>query len=139
MSKTIYERIFKRLIQLGIDPQNPPEYAKSRSKGFMDLNLDLLYKTTDCMGIALAHYFEQHGDLVPDPDMQIRVYPATKMAEALTYQDQFGYREVYPQPGKVNIAAKKDLNIFLNQWLKNCLEQGHSFRKAGEGSVNDEP
>jgi hypothetical protein len=80
----------------------------------------------------LARYFEITGDLVPDPDTQIRVYPATKMAEALIYQDQFGYREVYPEPGKVNVAAKKDLNHFLSQWLKNCLEQGYSFRKAGE-------
>jgi Uncharacterized protein conserved in bacteria len=72
--------------------------------------------------LALAHYFELAGDLVPDPDMQIWVYPSTKMAEALTYQDQFGYREVYPEPGKVNVAAKRDLNNFLAQWLKNCLE-----------------
>jgi tryptophanyl-tRNA synthetase len=100
MSKIIYERIFNRLIQLGIDPQNPPEYAKSRSKGFMDLNFDLLHKTTDCMEIALSHNFEQSGDLVPDPDMQIRVYPATKMAEALTYQDQFGYRECTRSTGR---------------------------------------
>jgi uncharacterized protein len=138
MHKSIYERIFDRLVQLGIDPHNPPEYAKSRSEGFMDLNLDFLHKATDCVEIALAHYFEMNSDPVPDPDMQIRTYPATKMAEALTYQDQFGYREVYPEPGKVNVAAKKDLNTFLAQWLKNCLDQGHSFRQAGEGTTDGE-
>jgi uncharacterized protein YqiB (DUF1249 family) len=136
MRTTIYERIFKCLVELGIDPYNPPEYGKSQPEGFMDLNLDVLHKTTDCVEIALSHYFEQHSDLVPDPDMQIRIYPATKTAEASTYQDQFGYREVYPEPRKVNVAAKKDLNNFLAQWLKNCLDQGHSFRKAGEGTIN---
>jgi len=46
------------------------------------------------------------------------------MAEALSYQDQFGYQYVYPEPGKVDIKAKKDLNAFLNKWLTNLINQG---------------
>jgi hypothetical protein len=48
-----------------------------------------------------------------------------QMIEALTYQDQFGFRVVYPEPGKVDLRAKKELNQFLGQWLKNLIEQGH--------------
>jgi len=47
------------------------------------------------------------------------------MAEALTYQDFFGYRRVYPEPGQVDLQAKKELNSFLNTWLSNLLTQGH--------------
>ena len=47
------------------------------------------------------------------------------LAEALSYQDSFGYRVVYPEPDKVNLSAKKDLNSFLGQWLSNLKSQGH--------------
>ena len=43
---------------------------------------------------SLAHYYKQGGDLIPDPDMEIKVFPEFEMAEALTYQDSFGYRKV---------------------------------------------
>jgi hypothetical protein len=89
MSKTIYERIYERLEAPRIDPAHLPESAKSKAPGFMDLNLDRLETTQDSVIIALSHYFQQHGDLVSDPDMQIRILPAARMAEALTYQDQF--------------------------------------------------
>ena len=54
------------------------------------------------------------------------------MAEAMTYQDSFGYKEVYhdldPETGKYRKVApklKKELNSFLNKWLSNLLQQGH--------------
>ncbi len=46
------------------------------------------------------------------------------MAEALSYQDSFGYRVVYPESGKVDIKAKKELNQFLDMWLSNLKNQG---------------
>jgi uncharacterized protein YqiB (DUF1249 family) len=134
MSKTIYERIYERLEALGIDPAHLPESAKSKAPGFMDLNLDLLRQEQDFVEIALAHNFLQNGDLVPDPDMEIRILPAGRVAEALTYQDQYSYRVVYPEPGKVNLTAKRELNSFLAKWLKNCLDQGHSFAYQQEAT-----
>ena len=53
-----------------------------------------------------------------------------EMAEALTYQDCFGYREVYPTPGQVDVRAKAELNRFLSQWLSNLLAQGHQLDGA---------
>jgi hypothetical protein len=79
----------------------------------MDLSFEILSKGTDQFICAMAHCFEQNGDLVPDPDMEIRVVPSIQMIEALTYQDQFGFRVVYPEPGKVNLSAKGELNQFL--------------------------
>ena len=65
------------------------------------------------------------GDMIADPDMEVALYPSRQMAEALSYQDCFGYRQVYPEPGKINPRAKKELNSFLNQWLSNIIAQGH--------------
>jgi len=129
MAPTINERIFEKLERIMGDLSRIPAYVKFEAHGFMDLNLDRLYADEGSVTIAPSHYFKQNGVMVPDPDMEVRIYPAMKMAEALTYQDSFGYREVYPAPSKVYLEAKKDLNVFLNQWLSYILEQG--FERVG--------
>jgi len=109
--------------------------AKSESSGFMDLHFDRLYEEDGSVIIALAHYFKQNGDMCSDPDMQLRVYPEHRMAEALTFQQANPpvYQEVYPAPGKVNPRLKKKLNSFLSTWLRNCVSQGHRFTSSVEG------
>ena len=129
MAPTIYERIFRKLEKVLGDLMVIPDDAKYKAHGFMDLNIDRFYGDDESVTIALSHYFMQNGDMVPDPDMEVRIYPDMKMAEALSYQDCFGYRQVYPSPGQVDLKAKKDLNVFLNQWLSNIQEQG--FEKSG--------
>ena len=125
----IYEQNYKRLKKLIPDLDTLPAncYRKSKSNGFMDLSFEVLSRGTDQFICAMAHYFEMNGDLVPDPDMEIRVVPSMKMVEALTFQDQFGFQVVYPEPGKVNPQVKKELNQFLRQWLGNLIKQGHKL------------
>lgn len=129
MAPTINERIFKKLERIIGDPSRLSAYTKFEAHGFMDLGVDRLYTDEESVTIALSHYFKQNGDMVPDPDMEVRIYPEMKMAEALTYQDSFGYRQVYPSPNRVDLRAKKDLNVFLNYWLSNIIEQG--FERSG--------
>jgi len=131
-----YELIYSRLEKLipDLTKLRPGDARKSESPGFMDLNLDVLSKDAEQMRIALAHNYIQEGDVIADPDMEIRVYllPDWKKAEALTYQDTYGYREVYREEGGqilVNVKAKAELNSFLKQWLKNALDQGHRLAK----------
>ena len=131
----IYETIYRKLDRLGAIAalEAGQDYAKSQLGGaFMDLNMDVLERRADHIVIALSHYFEQNGDLCADPDMEIRIYPARGMAEALTFQQAIPpiYREVYPAPGKVAPTLQRELNGFLNTWLRNCLAQGHRFTGA---------
>jgi hypothetical protein len=124
---TIYARIYEKLERLVGDLAAVPEVRKSRVSGFMDLNLDRLSSDGGATVIALSHYYKHpSGDMIPDPDMQIRVMPNEKMAEALSYQDSYMYRTVYGDDGRVvSSAIKQELNDFLEQWLSNCLQQGH--------------
>ncbi len=115
-----YERNYKILEEILGDLSKLPEYLKLKSSGFMDLNMDNLGNNR----IALSHNYEQNGDLIPDPDMEIHILPELKAIEALSYQDTYGYQAVYPEPGKVNIRAKQKLNAFLSHWLKNLRDQG---------------
>lgn len=77
--------------------------------------------------VSLSHYGEQNGDLMADPDMEVRVFPDTKMAEAMTWRNDYVGKTsvVYPEPGKVYPKVKADLNKFLAMWLKNIIDQGH--------------
>lgn len=118
----VHERIYQKLERLGV--LKVKELARLKSSSFMDLVIERLGDSR----YSLSHYCEQNGDLVPDPDMEIRVFPDMRMAEALTYQDSFGFRRVY-EDGKIDAAAKKELNSFLEQWLANLLDQGF---KGGE-------
>jgi len=134
MRKFIYERIYDKLNKLGVIAliENNSEAAKSvvdPSGGFMDLCFDKLDDDRDKVRISLAHYYKQNGDLMCDPDMEILVYHGLNSAEALTFQmaNPPIYQEVYPEPGKVNPKLKRQLNSFLNTWLKNAIDQGHHF------------
>lgn len=130
----VYDQIYEQLLELipGLTELKPGDYRKSMVKGFMDLHLDILERTDKELRIALAHNYEQNGDLVPDPDMEIRVYliPGWKKAEALTYQDRYRFDMVYPEPHLVSPKIKKSLNDFLAQWLTNLKNQGHKLAPA---------
>jgi len=135
----IYETIYKKLIRLipNLDSIAEGNAVTLKADGFMDLHVDVLgrghtaHDGISYTRIALAHYYKHpSGDMIPDPDMEVKVYHDSKqragMAEALTYQDSFGYQEVYPDENHVRPRLKKELNSFLNQWLSNLLQQGHT-------------
>ena len=92
----------------------------------MDLSIDIIRDNDDERVIAMAHNGVQNGDVMADPDMEIKIHKKLETAEALTYQDDYAgvYQEVYPEPGEVNIQLKRELNRFLNQWLDNLAAQG---------------
>ncbi|MDD2387934.1 MAG: hypothetical protein PHP52_14255 [Bacteroidales bacterium] len=97
---------------------------------FMSLYVEKLYDVKNFIGYpgtvySMSHYFEQNGDLVPDPDMTFlfvnddTIYP-------LTFQDQYGYqRGLWNDEGKwmINKKVQDDMVNFGNMWLKNLKEQ----------------
>ena len=138
MSTTIYHRNFRKLVQL------IPKFAELQAghylrfeagAAFMPLSVDVLDRDGTSLRIALAHNFEMNGDLVPDPDMELRVDLKNETVEALTFQDQLVYHEVYPAPGKVYPDLEKSLNSFLSTWLTNLRHQG--FQLVREKPSND--
>ena len=125
-SRDIYARIYQKLQKVVPELMAIEESGKSKVDGYMDLNLDILHKRSTRIVIALSHYYKQNGDMIPDPDMELTVYPKLEIAEALSYQDSFCYRTIYSDDkGTEDIKAKKELNAFLDQWLSNLIEQGH--------------
>jgi uncharacterized protein YqiB (DUF1249 family) len=124
-----------------LDQLQPGTHRTSKSPPFMELHLDVLgveqVHGRRWRRIALAHNYTQNGDVMADPDMEIRVSldPAWPAAEALTYQlDSLGvYQEVYPEPDRVAPRLKRELNAFLKTWLRTLKEQGHSLAPQPTG------
>jgi len=130
MRRTVYEVNYEKLLPLikGMDFEDNC-HKRLKSSGFMDLVVERLgtrdINKKEAEIYSLSHYYEQNGDLMVDPDMEIAVYHDIKMAEALTYQqDNLGiYQVVYPESGKFISKYKTELNRFLGQWLTNIKNQ----------------
>ncbi len=129
----IYQTIFKELSKIiNIETLKQLEHLKFKSSGFMDLNFDFLrVDNQNRYVIAISHYYKQNGDMIPDPDMEIRIdyswSPPT--CEALTFQDTNLYQEIYPivdNVEMVNPIWKKSLNNFLLYWIKKIQRQNYS-------------
>jgi len=109
----IYRRNFNRLVKIGIINEKGElqfkDDLKLKRSGFMDLNFDELEKDEQGQVIAMAHNYIQNGDVMADPDMQIRIIPEMASIEALTFQTSNPptYQEVYPDKTHVRPAVKK--------------------------------
>jgi uncharacterized protein YqiB (DUF1249 family) len=126
------ERIFKNLNVMGVVScvANKVDHAKSKvdCDEFMDLSLDVLNVAGEKARISLAHYYTQNGDLMADPDMEIELDMQAKTAEPLTFRMDAPplYQDVN-ESEETNIPLQHQLSDFLDQWISNCINQGHSF------------
>ena len=63
-------------------------YMKLRAPGFMDLVIEKIWDNR----ISLSHYYEQIGDLMSDPDMEIIVDHKNEILRSATFQqDNMGF------------------------------------------------
>lgn len=84
--------------------------------------------------ISVAHYYEQNGDLVPDPDVELH-YP-TWVPTAIT-QAFGGYRPKFlERDGQTYVDTRfhKEVSAFLVLWARNIRAQGW----AHQGQVHDD-
>lgn len=133
----VYQRNFDRLEKLIPDLaefiKKLGNHRKLKSGGFMDLSINVLSGNT----ISMAHNYTQNSDLVPDPDMELRVDLTNRTVEALTFQSSLAFQRVYVvKEGKTYVypRIKRELNGFLEMWLKNLKTQGfYPVSKAGKG------
>ena len=74
--------------------------------------------------LSVAHYFEQNGDLIADPDVELH-YPSW-VPTAIT-QAFFGYRTKFVErDGKTYVDTRfhKQVSEFLTMWARNIKAQG---------------
>jgi Domain of unknown function (DUF6908) len=85
--------------------------------------------------ISVAHYYEQNGDLMRDPEMVFEVNQAGEWEPVSYQQDNLNIHQeaVAVEDGRVVLHHKliQDLKAFARQWDRNIAAQG--FLKAGGG------
>jgi hypothetical protein len=79
--------------------------------------------------ISIAHYYEQHGDLMADPDLVVEVIRQTGEWLPMSFQqDNLGiYQEAVTVEGDGLVVRSKlvaDLQQFMRLWDQALREQG---------------
>lgn len=99
-------------------------HMRLKNHGWMDLVIESwrspLYH--DRRNISVAHYYEQNGDLVADPEVEI-IDDGTPVGLTQVY----GYtRCMWEQDGRLMVAprAKAEVMSFLTLWGRNLKDQG---------------
>ena len=105
------------------------ELRQGEDSGYMPLTIQRIAEDE----IAIAHFYEQNGDLMYDPEMTFRLDVEKGTLEPLTFRQDGGfpiYQQVYPEPGKWIPKLRNDLNAFAEQWLKNIEQQNRVRYRA---------
>lgn len=130
----------ERIIELFGGMEHLKEHPiKIKNGGFMDLHIE--YIGTGPRGfplVSVAHYYEQNGDLMRDPDMVFEVSQGMGWGPISYRQDGLGiFQEsvFLNEEDKVMINPRLvlEMKTFARQWDKNLKEQG--FLQAAEEEV----
>ena len=103
-------------------------YIRLESSGYMPLSVENLgYTVLGNPVYSMAHYGEQNGDAMADPDMTLSVDFENRRVIPLTFQNDYmgTYQEVFSDDGRRYVPRLlADLDDFLRLWLKNIEQQG---------------
>ncbi len=95
-------------------------YAVIENPPYIPLCIDRLGEDT----FALAQNRIEKGEFVPDPDIEVRVDTRAKTAEPLIRYGPDGKKTVYPAQGRVDLAVRNELTLFLDHWLQDLIKKG---------------
>lgn len=129
MKPTKHAKTNYRMIKPFIDGLNGGTHRRYEAPGYMPLVLETLYQDGTATVYSLAHYGEQNGDAMRDPDMELRIDHTAGTVEPLTFQNDYMgmYQEVYVTRNGQRLYSPRlrtDLDDFLWRWLQNIAEQG---------------
>ena len=147
-----YKTIFQNLKKIGI--LDVKEHAWFTAPFSRNLSVEVLSHSAGVKKIVLAHHYNLRGAVMCDPEMEVRVFEETEMAEALTLkQDGTGlymseslvsqqeglrlFLSVYSESGEANLLIKDLINSSLDRWLQSIIEQG--FKPGNELQADHNP
>lgn len=99
---------------------------------FMAVSVDFLREEAGGRFYAVAHRYEQNGDLLPDPDVEF--YVVGELVAPVAIDQAPGYRRhVEFEAGRAVRMYRRgqaDLTDFCNLWMRNIREQQGDLRQA---------
>ncbi len=126
---TLYESNFVRLGWLVPDLRAVVCAQVSSVASDCNLYLEPLELSRYTSIFRLTYEFEDLGQVIADPDLEVCVYHDARLAEVRSYR---GFRR-HPQLTQLHSGLNRELdqrwtrNMLLNKWLEYCAERGHRF------------
>jgi rubrerythrin len=130
------EVIFRRLTEGMVEVGDHRKWDNAKGT-FMAACVEIIGQAGLGPLVSVAHYYEQNGDLMRDPDC-VFIVGADQHVYPISYrQDGLGIDQeaAYVEDGKWKIKPKMqaDIATFCNQWMLNIAEQqdlGNETTKA---------
>lgn len=122
----LYERNYSKLLEL-IPLLRQPELkcALAVNNGHT-LRAELLERGPYSVLLRLRYSVNDPTPWLQDMEMQVRLYHDARVAEVVAYQQHQHFRARYevPNRGMLGRLEKRQVNVFLGEWLNHCLEAG---------------
>jgi hypothetical protein len=127
-------------ITAGLNENNRYRKINNGGNGFMPVSIEFLHNTPNGELFSVAHYYEQNGDLMRDPEVtffrkkriagtyenskdEFSFFPASFLQDNLgLYQEFFTYDEKGFIKG-IYRRNQKDCAVFCTNWMKNIVYQ----------------
>lgn len=125
LSKSVFNFLFSNCTASG------GYYKLSNDSDYMPVVVENIGKGL----FSVAHYYEQNGDLCPDPDVVFHLSESGEITP-MTFQNVFAYIESAEiHDGQVRIIngrKSRDLISFCNQWASNISYQQDIFSGSSD-------
>ena len=110
---------FEQAEEFHLRIENPP---------FLPLSIERHGRTA-----TVTHYYEQNGDLVPDPDMEFEITPDGRWLPVAIQFATGAYKRAitFDEDGRklVNPRELRDQIEFSNMWARNLIAQGFARKR----------
>lgn len=129
---SLYESNYIRLSWLVPQLGAVCEPMTSNIPGDCPLHLTLIERSRYTTTLCLTYVFADQGELIADPDLQIRVYHDARLAEvqACARWHRHSVLESIRSQLARDLGDRWLRNVMLNKWLDYCVERGHRFTLA---------
>ncbi len=130
----VYEGNYRRL--MGVLPRLREIRGSvvSELHGRPVLFVDMVEQCKYTSLLAITHYLSVDSRQVADMLMKVRVYHDARLAEVSDYQRQSRFLPVYSYPNRrmYQPYEKRQVNLFLSEWLRFCLRYGCQFEDLAD-------
>lgn len=95
----------------------------------LPLQLTIVEQSPYTTTLILTHRFVGENGEEEEPSARIRLYHDSDQCEVMSMSQGDSLRSFLSlvKSGEENLDARWRLNLFLNHWLRYCLEQGYRF------------
>lgn len=120
---------FNKLVELA--KANNGHIKIENTKGYMPVSVEIIEDSENLVKVSVAHYFEQNGDLMADPEMCFAVRNDKLGCMVIPYYYKtdrlgIGRESVIFEGSKIKGIYSKmqdDQCYFANMWMKNIKAQ----------------